>query len=178
VLTLPFMTCLFGMQDSGKVLVPKEFMTGLLARDTSQAMADLAKRAVRDNDPVSAELYEKQANVHWLKDHAHVMQYPAHKRRALPPLVCWVLHDIPSQIGNQDHRWDSREIPSCLHGAVNQHSQWHQCQLRSWYLRSSTQHSPRGSTLCNRPMCSPSQRKRSQRRLRLSHRPSTQAQLK
>jgi len=85
VLTPLFMTCLFGMQDSGKVLVPKEFVTGLLAQDTSQAMADLAKRAVRDNDPVSAELYEKQANVHWLKDHAHVMQYPAHKRRALPP---------------------------------------------------------------------------------------------
>jgi len=87
VLTLPFMTCLFGMQDSGKVLVPKEFMTGLLARDTSQAMADLAKRAVRDNDLVSAELYEKQANVHWLKDHAHVMQYPAHKRYYMTSLL-------------------------------------------------------------------------------------------
>ncbi|DBA90241.1 TPA: hypothetical protein ACH3X1_003535 [Trebouxia sp. C0004] len=47
-------------------------------------MASLAKQAVGDNDPVSAEMYEKQANLYWLKHHAIVMEDPPHKRPILP----------------------------------------------------------------------------------------------
>ncbi|KAL0040382.1 hypothetical protein WJX77_005594 [Trebouxia sp. C0004] len=121
-------------------------------------MASLAKQAVGDNDPVSAEMYEKQANLYWLKHHAIVMEDPPHKRPILPAFPYPHRQPGPPLGIQRDPKlpaWGSKQ------------SQQHQCQLRSRHLRTSSQHSPRGSTLCNRPMCSPSQCKRSQ------HRPST-----
>ena len=56
-----------------------------LAVDTACGMAKLAKQARRENDPGTAQLYEEQANVHWLRHHSHIMLYPAHMRPALMP---------------------------------------------------------------------------------------------
>ncbi|KAL0042722.1 hypothetical protein WJX79_008803 [Trebouxia sp. C0005] len=72
-------------KDSAGVPVPSAYIKGLIAEGTSTAMAGLARQAVRDNDLVSAALYAEQANKHWLKHHAVVMQYSAQMRPALPP---------------------------------------------------------------------------------------------
>ncbi len=74
------------MQGLDDVGVPEEYMTGLLAEDTARGMANLAKQARRDNDLATAQVYEEQANVQWLKHHAHIMLYPAHMRPALTPI--------------------------------------------------------------------------------------------
>ncbi|DBA92255.1 TPA: hypothetical protein ACH3X2_003689 [Trebouxia sp. C0005] len=71
-------------KDSAQVPVPTAMMKGLLADSTSKAMAGVARQAVRENDMVKAALYEEQANAHWLKHYAAVMQYAAHMRPALP----------------------------------------------------------------------------------------------
>ena len=76
------MTCLFGMQDSTEV--PEELIKDLIVESTVKAMEGVARRAARDNDPVKAELYEKQANAHWLKRHASVMDIPPHRRPVVP----------------------------------------------------------------------------------------------
>ena len=80
-----FQDMFFWMQGLEYVDVPQQYMEDLLAEDTACGMAELAKQARRENDPGTAQMYEEQANVHWLRHHAHVMLYPAHMRPALMP---------------------------------------------------------------------------------------------
>ena len=70
----------------GDIGVPREYMTGMLAKDTAQDMAALARHARKNNDLVTAIMYEQEANVQWNLHHAHVLlHYPAHMRPSLPP---------------------------------------------------------------------------------------------